>query len=39
MELESIITNIAAASSELTIAIQAGHSVPALGLRRSARLP
>jgi len=39
MELESIITIIAAASSELTNAIQAGHSVPALGLRRSARLP
>ena len=39
MELESIITIIAAASSELTNAIQAGHSVSALGLRRSARLP
>ncbi|HEX9092201.1 MAG TPA: hypothetical protein VF831_11970, partial [Anaerolineales bacterium] len=39
MELESIITNIAAGSSDLIDAVKAGHTVPALGLRRSARLP
>src|SRR4030065_1116863 len=39
MELETIITSIAAASSDLIQMIRDGRSIPALGLRRAARLP
>jgi transcription-repair coupling factor (superfamily II helicase) len=39
MELESIITNIAEASSDLIQLVRDGRSIPPLGLRRSARLP
>jgi transcription-repair coupling factor (superfamily II helicase) len=39
MELETIITSIAAASSDLSKMVVDGQSLPALGLRRSARLP
>jgi transcription-repair coupling factor (superfamily II helicase) len=39
MELEKIIKNIAAASSDLFQLVSDGHSIPPLGLRRSARLP
>ena len=39
MELESIITSIASSSSDLFRIIEQGYSIPALGLRRAARLP
>jgi transcription-repair coupling factor (superfamily II helicase) len=39
MELETIITNIAAASSDLIQLVRDGRSISPLGLRRSARLP
>jgi transcription-repair coupling factor (superfamily II helicase) len=39
MELETIITNIAAASSDLIQLVRDGQSISPLGLRRSARLP
>ncbi len=39
MELESIINSIASTSSELFQIIEEGHTIPSLGVRRSARLP
>ena len=39
MDLETIITSISAASTYLTQLVRDGRSIPALGLRRSARLP
>jgi transcription-repair coupling factor (superfamily II helicase) len=39
MDLESIINSIATASSELFRIVEQGHSLPPLGVRRSARLP
>ena len=39
MELESIITSIAAASSDLFKMISESRNLPSLGLRRAARLP
>ena len=39
MELEKLIANIASASAELIHSIKESQSIPALGLRRSARLP
>ena len=39
MSLQSAVQRIAASTDSLTAAIQAGKSLPVLGLRRSARLP
>ncbi len=39
MELESIVSSIASSSSDLFRIIEQGHTIPALGLRRAARLP
>ena len=39
MDLQTIITSISAASSDLIQLIKEGRSIPPLGLRRSARLP
>jgi hypothetical protein len=39
MELEQIINHIATASDDLYQIIEQGHTIPPLGLRRSARLP